>query len=60
MHKVSDENRKRALNPQHPYRKSRLGCARLEADMVSMCINVLYNIIKKINCYVNFSKCIYR
>ncbi|CAI8610915.1 unnamed protein product [Vicia faba] len=32
--KVSDENRERALNPQHPYRKSRLGCARLEADMV--------------------------
>ncbi|CAI8595491.1 unnamed protein product [Vicia faba] len=32
--KVSDENRERALNPQHLYRKSRLGCARLEADMV--------------------------
>ncbi|CAI8586011.1 unnamed protein product [Vicia faba] len=32
--KVSDENRERALNPQHPYRKSRLGCARLEVDMV--------------------------
>ncbi|CAI8599431.1 unnamed protein product [Vicia faba] len=32
--KVSDENRERALNPQHPYIKSRLGCARLEADMV--------------------------
>ena len=53
MQKVSDENRERPLNPQHPYRKSRLGCARLEADMVSMCINVLYNIIKKFNCYVN-------
>ncbi|CAK8532890.1 unnamed protein product [Lathyrus sativus] len=34
MQKVSIENRERALNPQHPYRKSRLGCARLEADMV--------------------------
>ncbi|XP_058741384.1 uncharacterized protein LOC131613756 [Vicia villosa] len=32
--KVSKENRERALNPQHPYRKSRLGCARLEADMI--------------------------
>ncbi|CAI8608811.1 unnamed protein product [Vicia faba] len=32
--KVSDENRERALNPQHPYRKSCLGCACLEAYMV--------------------------
>ncbi|XP_058771436.1 uncharacterized protein LOC131644842 isoform X2 [Vicia villosa] len=32
--KVSKENRERALIPQHPYRKSRLGCARLEADMI--------------------------
>ncbi|CAK8533623.1 unnamed protein product [Lathyrus sativus] len=34
MQKVSSENRERALNPQHPYRKSRLGCAHLEVDMV--------------------------
>ncbi|XP_024639753.2 uncharacterized protein [Medicago truncatula] len=32
--KLSIQNRERALNPQHPYRKSRLGCARLEEDMI--------------------------
>ncbi|KAL6574303.1 hypothetical protein OROHE_001207 [Orobanche hederae] len=32
--KISKANRERALNPQYPYRKSRLGIARLEADMM--------------------------
>ncbi|XP_058733074.1 uncharacterized protein LOC131604663 [Vicia villosa] len=31
--KLSSENRKRALNPLYPYRKSRLGYARLEEEM---------------------------
>jgi len=31
------ENRERALNPRHPYRKSRMGLGRLEESMVSIC-----------------------
>ncbi|KAL6564392.1 hypothetical protein OROMI_015842 [Orobanche minor] len=34
LQKISKANRERALNPQYTYRKSRLGIARLEADMM--------------------------
>lgn len=37
MQKKSKENRERALNPRHPYRKSRMGLGRLEDNMVSIC-----------------------
>lgn len=45
MQEISKANRERALNPQYPYKKARLGSARLENDMVSMCINVLYKMV---------------
>ncbi|WJX77322.1 procollagen-proline 4-dioxygenase [Trifolium repens] len=32
--RISKENRERALNPQHPFRKGRVGYARLEDNMV--------------------------
>ncbi|KAL6572504.1 hypothetical protein OROMI_013462 [Orobanche minor] len=32
LQKISKANREIALNPQYPYRKSRLGIARLEDD----------------------------
>ncbi|CAJ2652050.1 unnamed protein product [Trifolium pratense] len=38
--KISKENRERALNPQHPYKKGRLGYARLEDDMIIPRVNV--------------------
>jgi hypothetical protein len=58
MQKISKENRERALNPQHPYKKGRQGYARLVDDMVSMCINILYKMVKLcFNFYFNLSYC---
>lgn len=45
MQEISKANRERALNPQYPYKKARLASARLENDIVSMCINVLYKMV---------------